>query len=157
MNQVNAQFGASSDKTPEQQIAELRAQLEAANKQLAKLTAGDDALEPQGTLDEQGFPPQYSWVTIFAGRDTQDLPYVPIGVRGYVLKVQRGVKVAIPDVFKHVLENAVEEVTVRAEGGLITRPAHRFAFSVHGPCSPAEYQEFRRTQVSAGNAASVKH
>lgn len=141
-----------------EQLADLQAQLVAAKaaeaSALARAAEAETALaaadakaapdaEGTGSLDSQGFPAEYCRIEIYPGREKHDLGYVPLGINGYVLKIARGREVIIPKVFVKMLEQAVEEITIQSEGGLVTRPAQRFPFSVKGDASVAEYQAFR--------------
>lgn len=104
------------------------------------------ASEPQGSLDAHGFPMDYDRVEIFKGQNKNDQSYVPLGIKGFVLKVPRGEEVIIPSCFTEVLEHAVEEVTIQSQGGLVTRPALRFPFTKRGKATRDEYLVFRTEQ-----------
>lgn len=142
-------------ETSEQELARLRAE----NKALlaARDLPVDDALgsEGMGDLDAQGFPKEYVRLEIYPGREKHDLDYVPLGINGYVLKITRGHEVIIPKVFERVLAQAVEEITIQSEGGLITRPAQRFPYSVKGPATEAEYLAFRDKMRADGAKAAA--
>ena len=101
---------------------------------------------PQESLDSHGFPMDYDRVEIFKGQNKNDLAYVPLAIQGFVLKVPRGEEVIIPSCFTEVLEHAVEEVTTRSQGGLVTRPALRFPFTRRGKATRDEYLAFRAEQ-----------
>lgn len=144
----NNEFGIP--ETPEQELVRLRA--ENAALKAAQTPPADDtpANEGTGPLDAQGFPKEYVKIEIYPGREKHDLNYVPVGINGYVLKITRGHEVIIPKVFERVLAEAIEEITVQSEGGLITRPAQRFPYAVHGPATEEEYQAFRRKMAAEG-------
>ena len=159
--QANATFGVPdaaplAAETPEQRLARLTALAEAQvmaetdAEMLARLKAeARQRLNPERAqlpTDTQGFPADYDRVTIFKGQSKQDLAYVPLGINGFVIKVPRGEQVIIPHVFTEVLEHAVEDVTIQSNGGLITRPSHRFPFNVHGKATPEEYRAFQASQ-----------
>lgn len=150
---TNANFGLPL--TPEQEIAALKAQLAEANAKLLAATA-PDAVEPVQDLDSQGFPKEYVRLQIFKGSRPDDLAYVPIGIRGFVVKVERGVEVVIHRAFADVLKDAIEDVTVSGEGGLVTRPAHRFPFQILGPATEADYQAFHAKMRAGASAAAVR-
>lgn len=162
----NESFGIPSDVE-----ARLRAQAsEAASKQideaalLAKFTAEaiaareaelrEDAEaslpEPEvQDLDSLGFPKKYVRLTVFKGTSKQDLSYVPIGVNGFVWRIRRGEQVIVHSVVADALNNAVTEVVLQAEGGLITQPAHRFPYSAV-PATEAEYLAFKAKMAAEG-------
>lgn len=151
----NASFGLPATDT--ETIADLRRQLAEAE---AKIRAAggpeSDPAEGTGPLDSQGFPKEYVRIEIDAGRDKQDLSYVPLAIGGYAIKVNRGVEVILPTVFEAVLKNAVEEITVQSEGGLITRPSRRFPYQVRGTATEAEFLAFREANKAAGAKAAVR-
>ncbi len=102
--------------------------------------------EGTGDTDSQGFPKQYVKLVVFAGQNKTDLQYITPSINGYALKIPRGPVVIVPEVFAQVLDHAVEEVTTKSQGGLETRPAHRFPFNVIGPATEAEYKAFRAVE-----------
>lgn len=103
--------------------------------------------EIEFATDTNGLPEDYDKISIFRGQGKQDLTYVPLGLDGLVIKVPRGEDVIIPHIFvTECLDHAVEEVTIKSQGGLITRPAHRFPYQFKGKATKAEYQEFQRVQ-----------
>ena len=104
------------------------------------------SLPPQETLDAHGFPMDYDRVEVFKGQNKNDLAYVPLSLQGFVLKVPRGEEVIIPACFTEILEHAVEEVTIKSQGGLVTRPAHRFPFTKRGKATREEYLAYRAEQ-----------
>ncbi len=149
---TNAGFGVT--ESLEQKIERL--ETENAALRLAS-AAVDSEQEGKGPIDAQGFPEEYVYLTIFAGRDKQDLAYVPLGIGGYVVKVSRGVEVIIPKVFvTECLEHAVEDITTQSEGGLITRPALRFPYSVRGPATKEAYQAFQAKNRAQDKAAAAR-
>lgn len=154
MSDKNDTFGLPEEKeTAEQTIARLTAALAAAEK---KLAAPEASVDDVGTLDSQGFPKEYVHLEIFPGREKHDLSYVPLGIGGYALRVQRGVSVIVPKIFvDECLAHAVEEVTTQSEGGLVTRPALRFPYQVKGTASEAEYlaQQAKAKMTGAGARA----
>jgi hypothetical protein len=150
MNVANAEFGLPpKSESLEEQVARLTAE------NAALRAPADHKADDLGTLDNQGFPKEYVKVEIFQGREKHDLGYVPIGIKGYVFKVTRGKPVILPKVFVTVLEQAVEEITVQSEGGLVTRPALRFPFHVSGPATEAEWLEFSARMRAANQPASA--
>lgn len=123
-----------------QYVAEAKAARLLALREKADALANEPA-----QLDAQNFPKRYVEIIIYKGRDSkQDLAYVPIGVNGFHWKITRGARVIVPDVVTEVLEHAVGEDVVQAEGGLITQPVHRFPYQVLRTGVPeAEYLAFR--------------
>jgi hypothetical protein len=152
----NTSFGMPM--TPAEEIAALRLQLAEANaKLLVKDADVAEAAEGTGPMDSQGFPKKYLKLEIFAGRDAQDLNYVPLGINGYVVKVTRGKEVILPSVFvTECLALCVEDITTQSEGGLVTRPSLRFPYTVRGEATEAEYQEFRAKMREQGKTAAVR-
>ena len=102
--------------------------------------------EGSGDSDAQGFPKQYVKMVVFAGQNKDDLQYITPQVNGYALKIPRGPVVIVPSVVAECLDHAIEEVTTKSQGGLETRPAHRFPFNVIGPATEAEYKAFRAAE-----------
>jgi len=151
MGEANASFGLPL--TAEEQIVELRAKLKAAEEKLAAIVP---ASEPVQNLDSQGFPKEYVRLQIFQGGEKGALTHVPIGIRGYVVNVERGKEVVIHKAFADVLKDAVEDVTVQSEGGLITRPSHRFPFQILGPATEAEYLAFHANMKAGASSAAVR-
>ena len=109
--------------------------------------------EGAGDPESHGFPERYVRLIISRGGQKHDLSYVPVGVNGYMWQIERGREVIVPDVVVNALNHAVTEVAVQTEGGLITRPSHRFPFQVIGSATKAEYQEFRE-KMQAGKRAA---
>lgn len=142
------------DEAPEARLERLRAQAvaqvaaESESETLRRLIAEERARVATGGIptDTQGFPAEYDKVVVFKGQQKHDAAYVPLGIGGYVIKVPRGQEVIIPSCFTAVLENAVEEITVESQGGLVTRPAHRFPYTVKGKATPDEYKAFQAAQ-----------
>ena len=127
------------------EYAELKRQLAEANAKLAALPPDTGAApnEGKGPIDSQGFPKKYVKLTIAESSNPEDLMYVPLAIEGYAIKVTRGKMVILPTVFEEILAHAIQEVTVRSEGGLSTRPALRFPYNVHGPATEEEFLTFR--------------
>lgn len=156
MADVNESF-ALPEETEEARVARLR---EKAEQIVARETDDEliqrfvaearakrmPSIQEQGSLDAHGFPMDYDRVEIFKGQNKQDQTYVPLGIKGFVLKVPRGEEVIIPSCFTEVLEHAVEEMTIRSQGGLVTRPALRFPFTKRGKASRDEYLAYRAEQ-----------
>jgi hypothetical protein len=117
--------------------------------------AEQEANEGTGPLDGQGFPKEYVRIKVFR-RDAQALDYVTPGINGYVLKIKCDEEVIIPKVFAEVIDHCVEEVTTKSEGGLETRPVHRFPFSLLGPATEAEYLRFQAKMRDAGKNAVMQ-
>lgn len=101
-----------------------------------------DAPPPPEEFDVRGFRKKYVHLEVFKGNGKQDLSYVPVSVNGYSWRIERGAKVIVPTAVVEALRNAVTDVTIQSEGGLITRPAPRFPFQVSGPATEAEYLAF---------------
>lgn len=152
----NAAFGLPPvTETSDQRLIRLQKQAEAliaqetdaevVERMVAEARAKRAAAElPQ---DTDGFPKEYVRVVIFKGSQKFDLSYVPLGINGFVIKCPRGEEVILPKCFvTECLEHAIEEVTVQSQGGLITRPAHRFPYSLKGPATPEEYKAFQDQQ-----------
>ena len=136
-----------------QMIAEERGRREEA---LRARAAEDGGNEGTGSAAAQGFPNKYHKIMVFKGAQAHDLDYVPVSVNGYAWKIRRGVQVIVPSVVSETLDHAVEEITIQAEGGIITRPNHRFPFQVIGEASEKEYTEFvAAIRAGADNAASM--
>lgn len=151
MTEANTTFGLPP--TLEEQVEALKKQLAEANQKLVAAGVGGDA--PVQDLDSQGFPKEYVKLRIFQGSRPDDLKRVPIGIRGYVVEVDRGPVVVIHRAFAEVLEHAIEDVTVSGEGGLVTRPAHRFPFQILGPATEAEYLAFHASMKAGAPSAAT--
>jgi hypothetical protein len=136
----------------EQFTAEARAKGTTDAKLKARAQAAVAQEAEKITLDHNGIPEEYTWVTLQPGNNKKDLSYVPIGVNGHIMQVTRGKKVPLPNAYVHVLENAVTEITESSMNEFVTRPAQRFNYTSHGPCSKDEYQAFR-----AANTGATKH
>lgn len=108
------------------------------------------AEEGAGTAESHGFPDRYVRLVVSRGSQKHDQSYVPVSVNGYVWQIERGVEVVVPDVVVNGLNDAVTEVAIQTEGGLITRPSHRFPFQVLGPATKEQYQ----AQRAAGKRAA---
>jgi hypothetical protein len=148
---AKAEAQAANEFDEEAVYAKLLAEARAA-RMIAILPEDDTSLP----VDTQGFPIDYDVVTIFRGQNKNDLAYVPISVNGFCIKVPRGDKVIIPNCFTQVLENAVEEITIQSEGGLITRPSHRFPYAVERKATAAEYAAFQAEQKSKAERQAVR-
>jgi len=125
---------------------------EAVARREAELREDAEASLPEAEvqdLDNLGFPKKYVKLTIFKGTSKQDLSYVPIGCNGYVWRIQRGEPVIVHSVVADVLNNAVTEVVLQAEGGLITQPAHRYPYQA-APATEAEYLGFKKKMLEQG-------
>ena len=149
----NANFGLPPTKDDE--IAALKKQLADANAKLIASGAGEPVEAPQD-LDSQGFEKVYVKLNIAPGQRVDDPARVPLGINGYVIRVERGVDVIVHKAFADVLKNAVEDITLQGEGGLITRPALRFPYQILGPASEDEYQAFKAKMKSGASAAVVR-
>ena len=165
---MNDEFGlpAVESKAPvdeKQRVAELRAKAEAMVAQefdedavLAKLVAEArvrrmKALLPENDTvlptDTKDLPEEYDRIEIFAGREKNDLAYVPLGLEGLVIKAPRGREIILPHIFvTECLDHAIENVTVRSQGGLISRPVARFPYNFKGKATKAEYQAFQKQE-----------
>ena len=157
-NDANTGFGIPDamivDETPEQRAARLQAranmvaQAEADDEAIAKIVAEARAKRIDAAMpkDTAGFDADYDKLEIFAGQGEHDLAYVPLGINGFVLKVPRGEEVIIPHAFTEVLAHAVEEVTIKRQGGIVTRPAHAFPYNVKGKATADEYKAYQAKQ-----------
>jgi len=97
--------------------------------------------------DTSALPEEYDRVEIAVGRDANDLSYVPLGLDGLVIKAPRGVPIILPHLFvTECLDHAIEEVTIRSQGGLVTRPARRFPYTSQGKATKEEYQAYQAQQ-----------
>lgn len=148
--QTNASFGLP--ETPEQELARVKAELADAKAKLAAQAAAP--VEPVQDLDSQGFAKEYVKLMIFKGSRPDDLQRVPVGIRGYVIQIERGPEVIVHKAFAEVLEHAIEDVTISGDGGLVTRPAHRFPFQIKGPATEEEYLSFQ-AQMKAATLATA--
>lgn len=154
----NQDFGipqVAVTETPAERLARLQAQAEAIIAQetdaevVERMVAEARAKRAAELLpvDTAGFPKDYVRVVIFKGSQKFDLSYVPLGIGGFVIKVPRGEEVILPKCFvTECLEHAIEEVTVQSEGGLITRPAHRFPYNLKGAATEDEYKAYQQSQ-----------
>jgi hypothetical protein len=151
----NANFGLPL--TPAEELEAVKKQLAEANAKLiaAGLGANADA-EPAQNLDSQGFAKEYVKLRIFKGSRKDDLQRVPLGIRGFVVQVERGPEVIIHKVFAEVLEQAIEDVTISGDNELITRPAHRFPYQIIGTATEAEYLAFQASMKAGASAAAVR-
>lgn len=128
-------------------IAEARARRDAQLKQAAEEALQAEAnREGRGPAVHQGFPRKYVELMVFKGSGKHDLSYVVPSVNGYAMKIQRGVKVIVPSVFANALNDAVQDIAVKTEGGVVTEPTHRFPFQVIREVSEAEYLAFADSQ-----------
>lgn len=152
MSDENANFGLPL--TAEEQLADLRAKLAAAEAKLAAIAPAP--AEPVQDLDSQGFPKEYVKLLIFQGSEKGAITHVPIGIRGYVVNVERGKEVVIHKAFADVLKDAIEDVTIQSEGGLITRPSHRFPFQVVGKATEDDYKAFHAGMRSGVSSAAAR-
>ncbi len=100
-------------------------------------------------LDNLGFPKKYVKLTVFKGTAKQDLSYVPVGVNGFVWRIRRGEAVIVHSVVADALNQAVTEVVMQAEGGLITQPAHRYPYQAL-PATQAEYDAYKQKMSDEG-------
>lgn len=133
-------------------VAEERAMRDAElQQQAADMVAADGP----GSLNAQGFPNKYHRIVVFKGNAKDDLSYVPVSVNGYAFKIARGIEVIVPTVVTEALEHAIEDVTEKSEGGLVTRPSHRFPFTIKGDATEAEYQAFKTKSKAAGTHAAA--
>lgn len=150
--QIAADLGNQAGDVHQRILAEEKAKLEAGIR--ARVTK-DLSIASEGTGDAEshGFPDRFVRIVISRGGQKHDLSYVPVGVNGYMWQIERGREVIVPDVVVDALNDAVTEVSIQTEGGLITRPAHRFPFQVVGPASKEEYQKQRASMQSGRRAA----
>lgn len=132
-----------------QYVAEAKAKKLATLREQAAVLAADD---PKVSIDAHGFPEEYVELMIYKGHGKDALAYQPFGINGYFWKVQRGARVIVHKVLQHVLDNAIGEEVVQAEGGLITQPVHRFPYQViRDNVSKADYLAAK----AAGKTAAV--
>jgi hypothetical protein len=125
---------------------------EALAKREAEFREEAEASLPEGEvqdLDNLGFLKKYVKLTIFKGTSKQDLSYVPVGVNGFVWRIRRGEQVIVHSVVADTLNNAVTEVVLQAEGGLITQPAHRYPYQA-SPATQEEYDAFKAKMAAEG-------
>ncbi len=158
MTDENNEFGIPGSEqfeTPEQRRERLQREAdrliaaEVEKEEVAQMVAEARAKRAGANLptDTDGFRKEYVYVTVFEGSQPFDLPYVPLGINGFVIKVPRGQEVILPKEFvTECLQNAIQEVTVRSQGGLITRPVHRFPFNVRGEATEEAYRAFQSKQ-----------
>lgn len=109
--------------------------------------------------DAFGFPKKYFKIEVYADRSKGAEQVVKVGVNGRAFLIKRGELVIVPSVVVDNLNNAIQEVTTQFEGGLETRPAHRFPFQMHGEATEAEYiayqQKMRKGQAARAQAAAA--
>lgn len=116
---------------------------------VARMVAEERAKRAEALLpkDTSGWPAEYDRINIFKGPQKFDKAYVELGINGYTIKAPRGTDIILPRVFvTECLDHAIEEVTTQSQGGLITRPVHRFPYQKLGEASPAEYKAFQDEQ-----------
>ena len=170
---INAAFGIPADVE-----ARLRQQAEAAASQideaalLKKFTeeatakriaelrakaadAAEAAPEPMKSIDAHGFPKKYRKIVLYEGQGKQDLPYVPVGVNGFAWRLQTGKEIIVPSVVTDTLDAAIEDVTIQSEGGLVTRPKHRFPYQFKGDATEAEYNAFMEKMRAGSGPVQV--
>ena len=118
-------------------LAEARARRSAAlTKDEVELPTNTDAL-----------PEEYDRINIYRGAGKQDLSYAPLGLDGLFFKVPRGEDVILPHiVVTECLDHAVEDVTIKSQGGIVFRPTQRFPYQFKGKATKAEYQEYQKQQ-----------
>jgi hypothetical protein len=136
-----AQAAAEFDE--EKVYAQFLAEEKAKREDALRERASEDAVPPVEGIDDFGFPEKYVWLTVARGGQAHDSEYCTPGINGFVWKIRRGEKVAVHEVVAKVLENAVSEVIIQSEGGIISRPSPAWPFSVHGPCSKEEYKIYQ--------------
>lgn len=94
-------------------------------------------------LDTQGFPKEYDWIEIYEGQGEHEIAYVPLSINGFCIKAPRGVPICIPHIFvTECLDHAIGEREVKRQGGLVTRPVHRFPYRMVGKATTEEYQAY---------------
>jgi hypothetical protein len=168
---INAAFGISDER-----IAELKAQAQqsvsrdidevalleqfkkealeratAALKEQAEAEVSEsNANEGRGLPDAHGFSKKRFRIFIHESQNASDPKEQPVSINGYAWNIKRGVDVLVPPEVVHVLENAITEVVVQAEGGLITRPAHRIPFQNYGEATAADLAKFEQVKRTAG-------
>lgn len=107
----------------------------------------DQVVAPgEGTKVERdafGLRKQYKKLTIYEDRAPGAESICKLGINGRVVKVQRGKPVILSVDYVGVLDAAVEAVLVQGEGEIITRPALRFPYQIHGDATEAEYKAFQ--------------
>lgn len=156
MDEANEGFGIpEAPKKPETQEERL-ARLQA----LADLKIGEESdaeiverlvkeararrQEEEFPKDTSGFPAEYDKVMIYASTQEYDLPYVPLGINGFVIKAPRDREIIMPHVFvSECLEHAVETSVTQAKGGLVLRSRHRFPYKFIGKATKDEYEAFQ--------------
>ena len=153
---VEARLRAQAEAAAAAQIDEkallVKYTAEALAKREAELREDAEASLPEAEvqdLDNLGFPKKYVKLTIFKGTSKQDLSYVPVGVNGFVWRIRRGEQVVVHSVVANALNDAVTEVVLQAEGGLITQPAHRYPYQA-SPATEAEYLAYKAKMADEG-------
>lgn len=116
-----------------------------ARRSTALLSAANG--EAEIPTDTQGFPAEYVKIRIFPSPHSDDSKFVALGIGGFVIKAPRDEDIIVPRVFvTECLDHAVEEKTVKSQGGLVTRPVHRFPYQNLGPVSIEEYRVYQAEQ-----------
>ena len=130
-------------------LAQIEIDKESDQEVVARIVAEERAKRAEALLpkDTSGWPADYDKIEIFEGKSKEDPQYVTLGLNGYTIKVPRGAQVILPHVFvSECLDHAVEDVTIRSQGGLITRPVKRFPYSFVGKATADEYKAFQAEQ-----------
>lgn len=152
--QLRAQAEEAAAKTVDTAALLKRFTAEAIARREAELREDVEASIPpeeKQDLDALGFPRKFVKLVIFKGTNKNDLNYLPIGVNGYVWRIKRGETVIVHSVVVDALNQAVTEVVLQAEGGLITQPAHQYPFSAT-PATEAEYHAYKAKLAAEGKS-----
>jgi len=110
-----------------------------------KTTAKKTALEPPAPNDPNDGE-KFSWVLIPEKSKETDLDYVPVGVNGEMLQLQRGSKIILPERFLKALDNAQTPVYKKdPEGGdrKITAMVQKVSYTVLSPATREEFLEMK--------------
>lgn len=140
--EVAADMAATQTALYAQMKDEARARAEKALKaQVSAVTEAEKAAE----RDHRGFEREYTYVTLQRGMNPGDQEFVPLGVQGHFIRVQRGRKVPVPNVYLEVLRNAIATAMVYHEerNEIEYTDTPRFGFMEHGPASRDEYEAFK--------------
>jgi len=147
--QVNASFDEAAI------LAKYVEEAKAKREEELRARASDIAADDTPDFDAQGFPKKYYEINIYKGQGKTDLSYVPVGVNGYVWKIMRGESVIVPSVVVDGLNDAVTEAVVQSDGGLITRPVHRFPYMQLGERTEEQFKAFQAKMREHGKNAAV--
>jgi hypothetical protein len=106
-------------------------------------------------IDAHGFSKKRHKIFIHEAQSQTDPKKVFLSINGFAWDIQRGINVLVPPEVVSALNNAIGEHTVQSEGGLVTRPMHRFPFQDFGVASEKDIAEFEEVKRSAGIPAQA--